>query len=496
MKKLDITYMKKLFCIVLIITSLFLQTITVAAVEDRNDSVTGVVAEGYCVIDSETGEIVVGKNINKQYRPASITKIMTALVAIEHCDNLNDIVTFSPTAVNVSSNSTTLNPIAKAGEQMTVKDVLYGMFLPSGNECANAIAEYTAGSVENFAALMNERAAQIGAVNTHFVNPHGLDNSEHYTTPYDMAIIFKEALNNSIFLQIASTRYYTIPATNITPARSLEMGHSMVRGAIKFPGTYAGKTGRTKLAGRTLATAARRGGTGLISIIMLSTENNFYLDTEMLLEYAFGLKNGTASEMKWEATDDSNNVAWTTNQVKLRTCPSIYTQTGELIPYGTKVTVDATYDNWRKISYNGKVYYITSYYLSDIEPPAMSQEQLDRLKLLDEDVLVKNDSTVEETAEEELESTDGQSKEEKNTVQKNKQKEAKAKRNRNWKIVIYILLGVIFALGIFLVYSALREGKRAKKSSDSEKTKKSAGKKMRTKKKKRSSKIEVEIHSK
>ena len=194
-----------------------------------------VCGEGYCVLNWETGEVVLSKNKDEKLYPASITKVLTALVVVENVEDLNEIVTFSDYAIeSLTSNSSTLNPVAQIGEQMTVYDALHGMLLISGNECATALAEHVAGSEEAFAKMMTERAKEIGANNSNFVNAHGLHHDEHYTTPYDMALIFCEALRNERFSEIIQTVDYVIPATNKTAARILKMGHAMVNGTEHY----------------------------------------------------------------------------------------------------------------------------------------------------------------------------------------------------------------------------------------------------------------------
>ena len=155
--------------------------------------------QAYCVMDADTGEVIISKNMDARMYPASITKIMTALIAFEQCKNLDDEITFSETALDISSISSTLHPVAKVGETMSFMDVMYGLMLSSGNECANALAEYTYGDVGTFVEKMNERAQQIGAVNTHFTNPHGLHDENHYTTAKDMDLIFRDRLLRIIF---------------------------------------------------------------------------------------------------------------------------------------------------------------------------------------------------------------------------------------------------------------------------------------------------------
>lgn len=245
-------------------------------------------AQGFCVIDADTGELIVGSREQEAFAPASITKIMTALVTAEQCTNLDDRIAVSEKAVtDLEVMSSTLSPMPKPGETFTVRDVLYGLVMKSGNECANMLAEYVAGGGEEFAQLMNERAARAGAVNTHFSNPHGLDADDHYTTPYDMALIMKAALENPVTAELFSAAAYTIPATGYSSQRVMTSGHAMVSGEYACDGVFAGKTGYTIRAKWTLVTAAKREGRTLIAVVMRCDEGCSYSDTEVLLSYAF-----------------------------------------------------------------------------------------------------------------------------------------------------------------------------------------------------------------
>ena len=329
----------------------------VFAVQDGPD----IFAESYCVMDRMTGEIIFQKNMDDRYYPASITKIMTALVVLENCDDLEAELTFSDEAVNsLSDNSSTLTPKAGVGEKMTVKDALYGMLLCSANECANALAEYTAGSVEAFVELMNARAQEIGAVNTHYVNPHGLHDDEHYTTPHDMALIFQEALKNEKFLEIDSTCVYQIPETNLNAARDCGMTHRLLNGSIECEGAYAGKTGNTAEAGRTLATAAKRHGYDLIFIIMKSDQDHFYTDTQILMEYAFGKATGSYPDLVYQEKDD---LVYASGSLRIRQFPSIYaTQMGSA-EAGEELHRIGTYGGWSQVEAAGGAYYVSTDYL-------------------------------------------------------------------------------------------------------------------------------------
>ena len=163
-------------------------------------------AEGGIVMDADSGTVLFGKNIHEHYYPASITKILTALIVIENCD-LDEMVTFSYDAIfNVEENSS--NMAASVGDTLTVRDCLYGLMLASANESANALAEHVAGSTEAFAELMNQKAAELGCQDSHFANPSGLNDPNHYTSAYDMALIMQAALQNETFVEIDSALYY------------------------------------------------------------------------------------------------------------------------------------------------------------------------------------------------------------------------------------------------------------------------------------------------
>ena len=359
--------MKKLVCTVMaVIVSLsmllFLDLGEVKAELEGPD----VYAEGYCVMDADTGEIIIHKNMDEQFYPASITKVLTALVTLEHCDNLDDIITFSDWAINsCSANSSTMPPKGMVGEQMSVRDVMYGMMLSSGNECANALAEYIAGDITAFAEMMNEKAKELGANNSHFVNAHGLHDPNHYTTPHDMALIYQAALRNPTFKEIDSTATYTIPATNLTGARALSMGHKMVNGQMPFEGVFAGKTGNTAEAGRTLLTAAERDGHTLISVVMKSNNDKFYLDTEILLEYGFNILSGKIPPVQW---DEKNETVWATGNVKIREFPSTYASEKGFLETGDSVERLATYEGWSKVKIGEDEFYISSQYLTVQDP--------------------------------------------------------------------------------------------------------------------------------
>ena len=256
-------------------------------------------AQGAVLMDAATGNLLYSKEAETKFYPASITKLMTALLVAEKC-SLDDTVTFSKTAVtNLESGAVTLGLVE--GDKLTVRQSLYGLLLKSANEVANGLAEHTAGSISKFADMMNARAKELGCTNTNFVNPNGLNNSNHDTTPHDMALIARAAFQNGTVSKIASTLSYQIPATQKAAARTISLGHKMLypNDARYYQGVIGGKTGYTSLAGNTLVTCAERDGVRLIAVIMKSKSTQ-YTDTSALLDYGFALKSGGSQTAKWQ----------------------------------------------------------------------------------------------------------------------------------------------------------------------------------------------------
>ena len=289
---------------------------TAVSQNTQNVAQPTVAAQGAVLYDATHSQFLFSKNADTQYYPASITKLMTALLVAENC-NLNDTVTFSQTAVsNLESGAVTLQ--VKAGDTFTVKDCLYGLLLKSANEIANGLAEHVSGSVSAFADKMNQKAASLGCTHTHFANPNGLNNSNHFTTAHDMALIANAAFNNATVRQVASTLHYNFPATASVPTvRTLTMGHKMLNPANSqyYEGIVGGKTGYTSLAGNTLVTCAERNGVRLIAVILKSSQTH-YDDTKKLLDYGFavaGSASGTPSGTNQTASGTTNNNTSTSN---------------------------------------------------------------------------------------------------------------------------------------------------------------------------------------
>ena len=228
----------------IIIASFFLFPIKVNAVS----------AESYIVMDAESGETLYESNADEQMLIASTTKIMTALVAIEQSD-LKDKVKITAESADVEGSSMYL----EEGDILTLEQLLYGMMLVSGNDAATAVACHVAGSVEEFADLMNDKAEELGLENTSFTNPHGLDHEEHYSTARDMAVLMANAMENEDFARIASTKSITIGGLTYT-------NHNKLLWSCE--GITGGKTGYTKAAGRTLVSCCERDGMRLICVTL------------------------------------------------------------------------------------------------------------------------------------------------------------------------------------------------------------------------------------
>lgn len=246
------------------------------------------------VIEINSGAVLYEKNSNEQNYPASITKIMTTMLALEH-STMDEVVAFSDDAIRYNQGDT--SHIARDyGEEMTMEQCLYAVMLESANECAYAVAEHVGqklgGDYRTFIDLMNEKAQELGCTNTHFNNANGLPDKEHWTSAHDMALISAEAYKNEAFREIIGTRSYRIPPTNkhdeITP---LNNHHAMISNhkTRKYLYEYCtgGKTGYTDAAGSTLVTFAEKNDMALVCVVMRTDGVSQYTETTSLFEYCF-----------------------------------------------------------------------------------------------------------------------------------------------------------------------------------------------------------------
>lgn len=235
-------------------------------------------ARAAVIYDRKTKEIIWGKNENEKKAMASTTKIMTAIVVLEK-GNLSDVVTISKKAANTGGSRLKIN----TNDKISVLDLLYGLMLRSGNDAAVALAEYVGGSIEGFAKLMNKKAIEIGLKNTHFVTPHGLDNIEHYTTAYELAVLTDYAMQNEKFSKIVNTKNTTISINGV--ARNIYNTNELL-GTLN--GVNGVKTGFTNNAGRCLVTSCTRNGNQIITVVLGCDAKKYRTsDSIKLIEYAF-----------------------------------------------------------------------------------------------------------------------------------------------------------------------------------------------------------------
>lgn len=246
-------------------------------------------AEAAVVMDADTGAFLYSKNMDRKEYPASITKIMTALVAIES-GKLDSKIRFSENAVyNLEEGSSHVG--IQVGEVLSMRRALYGLMLESANDVANGIAETVGGSISGFADLMNAKAAELGCVNTHFTNPHGLQNEEHYTCARDMALITQAALKHPTFQKIAGTTNYTCPKTNKVDEERYWYNHNQMiqeNAEYYYEGCFGGKTGFTSDALNTLVSYAKKDGRTLICVeLHVNGKDKAYGESHAMLDYAF-----------------------------------------------------------------------------------------------------------------------------------------------------------------------------------------------------------------
>lgn len=280
--------LKKSIIILLIIS--IISSFSLAYGENANT-----ICESHILMDYDSMTVLDGKEIHKPQFPASTTKVMTAILALE-LGNLDDIVTVDQEVVDLTEGS---HIALEPGEEMALGEMLYALLVSSANDSALAIAKHISGSIDEFVALMNEKAKEIGADNTNFVNPHGLHDEEHVTTAYDLALIAHYAMENETFRNYVNTTEYTIEATEVKgEPRYLFTTNKLLRSSqnIEYDGkmapiTYEGaqgvKTGYTEKASNCLVSYAERDGQRLLAVVLKSQSTGVYLDTHKLLDYGF-----------------------------------------------------------------------------------------------------------------------------------------------------------------------------------------------------------------
>lgn len=274
---------KKLLYSTLIVSSLLVSN----NINVKADEVPNVYSEGAILMDGTTGKIIYSKNENVQYEPASTTKVMTALIVLENV-SLDEKVTIGEKPPLVDGSAIGI----REGEVYTVEELMLGLLLESGNDCAEALAEYVAGSNEEFAVLMNNKAKELGALNTTFKNPSGLHEDGHLTTAYDLALIMREAANNEDFIRLARTesyKYINQPFSDGSEKWAVNRNQLLNEYSPYFYiNTYCGKNGYTPEANHSYTAAAKKDDSLLIGAFLDATDkDNFYSNIGPLFEYGF-----------------------------------------------------------------------------------------------------------------------------------------------------------------------------------------------------------------
>ncbi len=243
-------------------------------------------AQGCVLIDASTGEVLYGKNDDKTFEPASTTKVMTALITLENC-NLTDEVTVQEDFTKIDGTAIGL----LKGDVLTVRDLLLGLLLESGNDCANALADHISGNTTEFSKLMNAKAKELGALHTNFKNPSGLPDPEHTTTAHDLTLFLREAINNKDYINISTTPTYTITLKN-NPAKTIILNNKnyMINKNSKYyyPFAICGKNGYTTKSNQTYVAAAEKDGHVLVAAFLnaLNKDQNFS-DMQTVFNYGF-----------------------------------------------------------------------------------------------------------------------------------------------------------------------------------------------------------------
>ena len=276
---------KKTIIAILFIAIIMANSIFVYAENDLS-----VDAKASLIIEENSGKVIHEENSNIQNYPASVTKILTAILTLENCE-LTDTVTVSKTAISNIPSGYVIAPLF-IGEQMSVEDLLYALMLKSANDAAYVLAEHVGGSVEGFSEMMNKKAEELGCKNSHFVNPNGIHNSDHYTTAYDMYLIAKYAMKNEKFVKIVSTYQHTLSATNKYSKndRIMKNTNTFVNPSSRFydENVKGIKTGTTLQAGNCLITSISKNGFDVITVILgARTSESKFSETKRMMNYVF-----------------------------------------------------------------------------------------------------------------------------------------------------------------------------------------------------------------
>ncbi len=262
------------------ILALILSIASVVSLKKSVVATTNANNYSYVTMNVEDNVILLENDALKKHYPASLTKILTAICVIENC-NVDEMVLITEDTVNVEGSSIYL----KEGQKYSVKSLLYGLMLRSGNDSAETLAKHVSGSVDDFVALMNRTAKNLGAINSNFVNPHGLHDDNHYTTAFDLALITSYAMKNPLFSEIVSTKKVTVGYMNELGEEKSVTFVNKNKMLNEYEGAVGVKTGFTKKAGRCLVSGAKRDGKTVISVVF--NVYDYWNESKKLLDKSF-----------------------------------------------------------------------------------------------------------------------------------------------------------------------------------------------------------------
>lgn len=323
--------MKRVFSLILTASLLFCSIFIFPVGASYNSSLqTG--ADIVYLVSLDDGTVIFDKNADKQAAPASLTKIVTAILTIENCEDLDEVITIKKSTMDALAGTDSSTAGLVAGEEISIRNLLYCMLVKSANEAAEALADYIGGgSVSDFVDMMNSFAQDAGCINTHFMNPHGLDEDGHYTTARDLAVLTRHALTLPIFSEIVNTVNYKLPATNKSGERNLLSTNWMINPNFKtYYYSYAQgiKTGTTSKAGRCVISKASKDGYNYLCVVMNAPledvngdgnpDNCAFLECKKIFKWAFeNLKLTKIADVTQIATVIDVRLSWSTDHVRL-----------------------------------------------------------------------------------------------------------------------------------------------------------------------------------
>lgn len=328
------------------------------------------------LVTQDKGEVIFEKDADEIRYPASMTKILTVLIALTFADDLNEMVVVSENAVNVPADSSTM--YLKAGEEIRLIDVIYGTMLLSANDGANVIAEAISGDIPRFVDLMNTTAQTLGCYNTHFVNPHGYHDDNHYSTARDIAVIAREAMKNETFREIVGTTSYQLPRTNKQRSRTITTKTEyMLPGSEDSPNKYyyeyanGIKTGSHSRSGYCFAGSASKDGVELVSVVMFTGRKARWADTIKLMDYGF-------SQYESVSPVDLYNM----RPIKVQTLNYSTSDTGNgeitlsCVPKGEDVQIVTTKSDVRRMADNLTRVFSIEYTRGELRAPIQAGEEI------------------------------------------------------------------------------------------------------------------------